>query len=271
MNNVQNIELKINEETKKTYQNSELLNISNNIHNETLNEINSSLPNENEIGNEIQFKVNETLYGNDYLNYCLNNKFSTSNNCLNTKIKKMGNLNVYFFVNEQPLIVIGNKNINLVIIYELILQLSFYILKYLIGNSIPIFMKYLLIINYLICFLCHIYIYLVNPGIPNIDHYPKIFLKSENFMKMGKNAKKNLSACEICNIIINYNENIEHCEECQICVENYDHHCFWTGKCITKKNIWAFYFFSFGSMVYILYYFTIIIFWLSTMGKNLKK
>ena len=278
MKNVQNIESKINEDLKKNYQHSELLKISNkendlnqsNIHNETLNKIILSMPNENEIENEKEFKLRNSLYGNNYFNYYVNNKFSLSKNCLHSKVNKMGNLNVFFFVNEQPLIAIGNKNTNLIIIYELILQISFHLLIYFIGKSIPIYMKYLLILNYLICFFCHIYIFLVNPGIPSIDHYRKIFLKSENYMKMGESEKKHYYLCEICNIIINFNEDIEHCEECQICIEKFDHHCFWTGKCITSKNILAFYFFSFGTMIYILFYFTIIIYWLCTLGSKKK-
>lgn len=255
------------EEPKKTIQNSEIIHISNkenylnqinNLNNETFNQINftSSSYNEN--------RTKDTLYGNNYLNYYLNNNYSSSKNCCNSKIKKMGNLPVYFFVNEQPLIVLGCKNKSLIIIYEIILQLSFIILMTTISKVIPSLMNILLSFLYINCFFCHAFIYLINPGIPNIEHYSKIFLKSEQYMKMGEQQKRNCYLCEKCNIVINFNEDIEHCEECDICVIKFDHHCFWTGKCITKKNIWAFYFFSFGTMVYILWYFVIIIYWLIT-------
>ena len=267
MKDFNNIEL----DNNKKLHNSELIQISNkenglnqinNLHNETLNQINLTTLNENENENEI--RVRDVLYGNNYLNYYLNNNYSSSKNCFNSKIKKMGNLNVYFFVNNQPLIVLGNKDRYLVIIYEIILQVSFILLAATIINSIIFYMKYILILLYLNCFLCHVYIFLVNPGIPSIDHYSKIFLKSENFLKMNEQQKRNYYLCESCNIIIHHSEDIEHCDECDICVEKYDHHCFWTGKCITKKNIFFFYFFTFGSMIYILWYFTIIIYWLVT-------
>ena len=270
MKELHNINFKNDEEPKKSLRNSELIQISNklnelnkinNVNNETFNQINLSQTNENE------FRVSDTLYGNNYLNYYLNN--TNSRKCFNSKVKKMGNLNVYFFVNEQPLIVLGNKDKHLVIIYEVILQLSFILLMNIIRNSLPLFLTLSLGLLYLNCFLCHIYIFLINPGIPSIDHYSRFFYKSENFMKMGEEQKKSYYLCEFCNIIINYNENIEHCDECQICVMKYDHHCFWTGKCITKKNIWAFYFFAFGSMIYILWYFVIIIYYLITqVGPN---
>ena len=228
----------------------------NNLNNETLNEINYFT------SNDIVYKINDTLYGNNYLNYNLNDKNSSSKNCFNSKIKKMGDYHVYLFYGEEPLIVIGNNDKSLVIIYEIILQISFLLLMLTIINNIPIYMKYILISLYLNCSLCHIYIYITNPGIPSIDHYSKTFLKSQDYIKMGEEQKKNYYLCATCNIIINYSENIDHCLDCNICVKKYDHHCYWTGKCISKKNIWAFYFFSFGTLIYILWYFTIIIYWI---------
>jgi palmitoyltransferase ZDHHC9/14/18 len=32
-----------------------------------------------------------------------------------------------------------------------------------------------------------------------------------------------------------------HCYECANCVEELDHHCPWTGKCIGKRTLWWFY------------------------------
>ena len=72
MNNSQNIELKEQNDPKKTFQNSELFAISNkikdlnqinNLHNETFNQINIST------SNETDFKPNDKLFGNNYLNY----------------------------------------------------------------------------------------------------------------------------------------------------------------------------------------------------------
>lgn len=36
---------------------------------------------------------------------------------------------------------------------------------------------------------------------------------------------------------------IYHCPECNICIEGYDHHCPWIGKCVGAKNLCSFYFF----------------------------
>ena len=264
MKEFRNSEIKEKEDYQKTFQNSELLAISNrvnevndlnqinNLHNETMNQINLTA------SNEIDYKISDKLYGNNYINYYLDN----SKCIFNSKIKKMGNLKVFCFINDNPFIVLGDKKKSLIIIYEVILHISFIILYATIIKSIPFYMKWILIIIYINCFLCHMYLYLFNPGIPSINHFLKNFLKSEKYMKMTEEKKKLYYTCEICNIIIKYSDNIEHCEECDICVKQYDHHCFWTGKCITKKNIWVFFCFSFGSMAYILWYFTIIIYWI---------
>jgi hypothetical protein len=272
MKEFQNSEIieKEKEDYQKKFQNSELLAISNklnevnevndlnqinNLHNETMNQINLTT------SNNIDYKISDKLYGNNYINYYLDNNHSYFK-CFNSKIKKMGNLKVFCFINDNPLIVLGDKKKSLIFIYEVILHISFIILYATIFKSIPFYMKWILILIYINCFLCHMFIYLFNPGIPSIDHFLKNFLKSEKYMKMTEEKKKFYYTCEICNIIFKYTECIEHCEECDICVKKYDHHCFWTGKCITKKNILAFYFFSFGSMAYILWYFTIIIYWI---------
>lgn len=38
---------------------------------------------------------------------------------------------------------------------------------------------------------------------------------------------------------------IEHCDECEMCVEGYDHHCGVLGNCVGKRNL-----FSFNSMIW---------------------
>ncbi|CAK9001183.1 unnamed protein product [Durusdinium trenchii] len=59
--------------------------------------------------------------------------------------------------------------------------------------------------------------------------------------------------CGICQIV--QPRGCQHCHFCQVCVEGYDHHCPWMGKCIGKKNLCAFYTFltvAFSSLGYIM-------------------
>ena len=50
--------------------------------------------------------------------------------------------------------------------------------------------------------------------------------------------------CDICNVYRSIGA--EHCEECGVCIVEYDHHCPWTSKCIGKGNIVFFYGFLVG-------------------------
>ena len=42
--------------------------------------------------------------------------------------------------------------------------------------------------------------------------------------------------CPKCNIFICNGTKIKHCYICDNCIEEFDHHCFWIGKCIGKNN-----------------------------------
>ena len=256
MKNIQLGELKSLEEDKNN--NIDLNNELNIINSKKLSNANNNIL----FSSTQDFSSGDTLFGNNYIKYYLDNKILSSKNYCKERPKKMGNLYVYFFIKEQPLFAIGNNRISLVIIYELLLQFSFIVLMNTIIKEVLPYMKYMLLSFYLNCFISHMYIYLINPGIPDIKLYSKSILKSENFTKMKDEDKKNYYLCEICNIIVNLKDNIEHCEDCGICLKKYDHHCYWTGKCIAKNNIWAFNLFSLGTLIYIVWYFIIIIFWM---------
>ena len=44
--------------------------------------------------------------------------------------------------------------------------------------------------------------------------------------------------------------NITHCFECDKCVEEFSHHCFWINKCIAKNNLLFYFFFIFFALFY---------------------
>lgn len=49
--------------------------------------------------------------------------------------------------------------------------------------------------------------------------------------------------CEPCGVTFHEKKDkrVYHCEICNLCVENYDHHCFVFGNCISKSNLRYFY------------------------------
>ena len=79
---------------------------------------------------------------------------------------------------------------------------------------------------------------LINPGIPNRDYYSKYFSSNNQDIPTSTLVK-----CSKCNIIVPKYFRISHCNICQVCVKNHDHHCPWTGKCIGERNLIPFYIF----------------------------
>lgn len=57
--------------------------------------------------------------------------------------------------------------------------------------------------------------------------------------------------CRKCGV--EYKNKSVHCIECDVCVEEYDHHCVWTGKCIGKGNIRYFNLFIGSTVILLLY------------------
>ena len=236
----------------------------NNDNNHSYNKIDNEYSNlKNQSINLIEkYKINEndTVFGNNYIKYYIKKKN------FNMSPKKMGNFYTFFFYKNEPIVAIGFKSLKLVLIYEFILQVSFFILMntVIISGVFP-YMKYLLIIFYLNSFLSHMYIFLLNPGIPTPEHFNKIILNQKNY------NKNDYLYCDVCNIIIKATDGVEHCDECGICMNEYDHHCYWTGKCIAKNNSWVFVSFWLGVLIYIVWYFMIIIVWLILKMIEYKK
>ena len=49
---------------------------------------------------------------------------------------------------------------------------------------------------------------------------------------------------------------MQHCQDCGVCIEEHDHHCPWTSKCIGRGNLYPFYVFVFSTLM--LFFFMII-------------
>lgn len=59
--------------------------------------------------------------------------------------------------------------------------------------------------------------------------------------------------CNVCKM--DCPKSSEHCEDCQVCIIDYDHHCVFFSKCIGGGNIYPFW----GSMAGIVVNFAIIV------------
>lgn len=48
------------------------------------------------------------------------------------------------------------------------------------------------------------------------------------------------SYCDICEVYQIKSKGVQHCHDCDVCIEELDHHCPWMGKCVGKKNMTVF-------------------------------
>ena len=146
--------------------------------------------------------------------------------------KKIGN--TFCFLGDRrgnPKILIG-PHWPMYICFCSFMCFFFFILFYSIWDKLNLFMKIAGITIFLMFFLSYTFIFLANPGMPVINE--------NSFIGKPRNKYK---YCNECKIWVSNEKTTEHCFECNICVEGYDHHCPWTGKCIAKNNIVFFYIF----------------------------
>ncbi|KRX09911.1 hypothetical protein PPERSA_05303 [Pseudocohnilembus persalinus] len=96
-----------------------------------------------------------------------------------------------------------------------------------------------------------------NPGITC-----KREIDIEDYEQLDNRNKKQY--CEIC--LVKKIRNREHCDDCNICIDGFDHHCPWTGKCIGTNNIIAFNIFIICVMAFFISSFILVVFSVSGQG-----
>lgn len=78
-------------------------------------------------------------------------------------------------------------------------------------------------------FFSYFHTFAINPG------YPKNTIE-----KFTGKPKKDYRFCELCKFYVKKRSLASHCTDCWICVEQFDHHCYWVGKCVAKNNLLSF-------------------------------
>ena len=90
-------------------------------------------------------------------------------------------------------------------------------------------------ISYTHCSLC-------NPGYPKNDIGRRIGQPRDQYY-----------LCTLCHFYVKKSRYAHHCFDCDICIENHDHHCPWTGHCIGRNNYYSFFVFVGSSFLIIIY------------------
>ena len=146
---------------------------------------------------------------------------------------KVGNTYTFFsYKNDgSPLIVIG-PHWPLFLGFNCFITIGFICFAYNFWKFLNFFFRILGILTYCLFSVSYTLTSILNPGIPIYDKNAIMGLPREKYKK-----------CNICKIWVNIDNNTEHCDQCNVCVEGYDHHCPWTGKCIGKNTSKYFYMF----------------------------
>ena len=86
--------------------------------------------------------------------------------------------------------------------------------------------------------------------------YTKLFITNPGFAENIKEKKEDeiYLYCNLCEINVTKKSKTVHCSKCDMCIEEFNHHCDWIGKCIGKNNLYVFYFMIFWIFVIIMYY-----------------
>ena len=201
-----------------------------------LKEIKSQQSENNYHYNDIENDNDEENVNNDYRNSNKLNK-RQGQGILNRKLseyfyKKIGNTYTFFGDKDgSPLIVIG-PHWPMYLCFCSFICIGYMCFFYYFWNSFANYTKIIGVFVLLVFYISYTLTFLINPGIPKYD---------ENAI-MGQPREK-YRFCNYCKIWVNMDENTGHCFDCNVCVEGYDHHCPWTGKCIGKKNLKYFYIF----------------------------
>ena len=219
-------EIQINDLPKK--QNGELSTLKHSIEEENENEIISQ--------SEEMIKKQRQI-----TNFDINNIEQTkTNNILNKSYfyHKLGNCHA-FFGNKfgDPLIIIGPQwpmFIALTLIVNVIVW--FFIIKF--WKIYSKFFKGVGIFCDLFFQTTFTYCFFVNPGFPKNDIGRQTGIPKEQY-----------KFCPECKFYYDLTKKVNHCFDCGICIEGYDHHCPWTSKCIGKNNLFSFYFFMTGILL----------------------
>ncbi len=98
--------------------------------------------------------------------------------------------------------------------------------------SLTLVLRIIYILVFGFTLLMYLLIFLSNPGI--------IPQKLNGEAVEDVEAKSNYS-CTKCMSL--RTQKAYHCEDCDVCIEEWDHHCVWVGKCIGRQNLIAFYVF----------------------------
>ena len=177
------------------------------------------------------------------------------------KVPKLnyGKYYTFCYINNDPIFAIGPDYLYFLILFIINIAFDIFILTLIWSNSYYIIKLMSLIITIIQLF-SYLITSIINPGLP----------KSKYQYYATNTHKGNYTQCQRCNLWINASKKTLHCNECNCCVEGYDHHCPWTTKCVGSKNILLFYIMVVSVFILIAYFFFSLLMMTIYISNNVK-
>ena len=135
---------------------------------------------ENENTQENIFKKEYYLYGNDL--------------SINGRPSNMGNTRINFFINNNPVISIGNNILIPLLLILFVCLIYLFIWNYFLNTASNVLIK-MFNYSFLIYLISHTFSIFLNPGIPSFEYNKNIKIK----LRENKVNELDVSRCKICN------------------------------------------------------------------------
>lgn len=157
--------------------------------------------------------------------------------------RKLGKCFAFFSdENGDPSIIIGPQWF-MYIILTIVMQTVAVLFLAPFWKSFSLGLKLFGILTMVIFQITYTVTYLINPGYPKADEGRYMGIPKEKYRY-----------CRECKFYVQIDKKVNHCYDCGICIEGYDHHCPWTSKCIGRRNLYWFYAFITSSMLGFAFY-----------------
>ena len=243
--------LKINnfdESIKNDIENKELLSLKNN---------NSKNKNSNNFNNLNNFNNNKEILDFKDIPIGLNLSRYKSKKIFGITFYHIGNIYAFGFINDssEPLFCIDNMWYIQLIVYFLQI-IIFFVGNHYLFRKLELWKQIIYNLLLFSFFLIYSALIFLNPGI--------VINNQKGYRYTGY--------CRICNVYYLPEEDVYHCDDCDVCVKRLDHHCSVVRKCITKKNFTLFILMIVNFvLIYVYCLFNLIYFFLRYYKKIKKK
>jgi len=131
---------------------------------------------------------------------------------------------LFFFVDVYKQLYIFTFNVldYVPILIFITINLINFFLTFFVYKQLHYLFKYSGFAIYFIQITSHSICSIINPGLPHRNNYisDSVMQILYNNMKLSGLTFEKYKICKICNILVNTDDHVIHCEECQVCVKS---------------------------------------------------